>query len=154
MQQLNPFGTEFGCDLAHACDVALRPIETGYETSFDGVIADKEHNWDCRGRSFRRLRNYCTADRSDQCDAPAHQLGSERWQAFVMALSEAILDCEVLAFGKADLSKASADCSDEFHDRHERTAAKEPDRWYPWLLRPRHERPHRWRSTDERHEIA
>ena len=53
MQQLHALCPEFCGNLGHPCDVALRPVEARDETGFDWIIANKEDNGDCCGRSLR-----------------------------------------------------------------------------------------------------
>src|SRR5262245_33242286 len=96
---------------------------------------------DCDGR-------HGAASRDDDCDPPADQIGCQLWQPIELALSPAVLDRDVLAFGIARILQAPAKCTQAFREPVGRYGAEETDYWHRRLLRPCRQRPRGRRAAE------
>jgi hypothetical protein len=50
-KKFKSLGFEFITEHGHACDIAARPVEAGYETKLHGIAAERNDDWNCFGRS-------------------------------------------------------------------------------------------------------
>src|SRR5262245_48083841 len=106
-----------------------------------------------RGRSFGRKRRRI-ANRSDNADATADEVGHERRQAVVLAAEPAVLDGHVLALYVAGFGEAFTERACMAGGAIERPTADKADHRHCLLLRARREWPRRRCAADERHELA
>src|SRR5262249_38000653 len=88
-----------------ASRVAARPGKAGAQPMRDRVSANAKGDRDRRGRSFGRPRRRI-ANRSDNGDATADEVGHERRQAVVFAVQPMILHRHVLALYVAGFGEA------------------------------------------------
>jgi hypothetical protein len=75
--------------IAHARDVATRPVETGNEAEFDWVATDREGD---RYRRCCRLGRNCPGgiERRDDRYLTANQIGRKRWQTIEPTFGPAV----------------------------------------------------------------
>src|SRR5262245_63996497 len=119
----------------------------------DRVSANAKGDRDRRGRSFGRKRRRI-ANRSDNGDATADEVGHERRQAVVLAGKPVVLDRHVLALDVARFAKAFTKCGCMAYGTIERSTAEKPHHRHRRLLRARRERPRRRRAAEKRDELA
>src|SRR5262249_46785091 len=93
------------------------------------------------------------ADRHDDGDLTANEIGRQRRHPVILALSPAILDCDVSALDKASFLQAAAEASHQMRERTGRRCAEKSHYRHRRLLRSRRERPPR-RATEQRDELA
>src|SRR5262245_43739029 len=118
----------------------------------DRVLAKAKGNRDRRGRSFGRKRGRI-ANRSDNGDATADEIGHERRQAVVSAAKPVVLDDHVLALDVPGFAEAFAKRGCNACGTIERSTADQADHWSRLLLRTRRERPCGC-AADQRDELA
>src|SRR5262245_46600285 len=106
----------------------------------DRVSANAKGDRDRRGRSFGRKRRRI-ANRSDNADATADEVGHERRQAVVLAAEPAVLDGHVLALYVAGFGEAFTERACMAGGAIERPTADKADHRHRRLLRARRERP-------------
>src|SRR5262249_31901740 len=134
-----------------ASRVAARPGKAGDQPMRDRVSANAKGDRDRRGRSFGRPRRRI-ANRSDNGDATADEVGHERRQAVVFAVQPMILHRHVLALYVAGFGEAFTERACMARGAIERPTADKADHRHR-LLRARRERP-RSRAAEKRDEIA
>src|SRR5262245_38492526 len=113
----------------------------------DRVSANAKGDRDRRGRSFGRKRRRI-ANRSDNADATADEVGHERRQAVVLAAEPAVLDGHVLALYVAGFGEAFTERACMAGGAIERPTADKADHRHRRLLRARRERPRRGRAAE------
>src|SRR5262245_60129814 len=118
----------------------------------DRVSAKAKGDRDRRGRSFGRKRRRI-ANRSDNGDAAADEVGHERRQAVVLAAEPAVLDGHVLALEVARFAKAFTERACMARGAIERPTADKADHRHRRLLCARRERP-RSSAAEQRDELA
>jgi hypothetical protein len=154
MQQPQPLCTELLGEVAHAGQIAARPIETGDQTKFDRVAAHAEHdrNRRCRGFGSQRRAN-AAAGQSDDIDSAADEIGDQCRQALVAGVAEAVFDRDVVALDVAGLRQTLAERHLALRVGIGRAGVQVADHRHRRLLRARGERPSD-RTADERDELA
>src|SRR5262249_42705980 len=118
----------------------------------DRVSANAKGDRDRRGRSFGRKRRRI-ANRSDNGDATADEVGHERRQAVVLAGKPVVLDRHVLALDVARFAKALTKRGCMACRTIARSAAEKANHRSRRLLRARRERPGS-RAAEQRYELA
>src|SRR5262245_60809369 len=119
----------------------------------DRVSANAKGNRDRRGRSFGRKRRRI-ANRSDNADATADEVGHERRQAVVFAVQPMVLHRHVLALYVAGFGEAFTERACMARGAIERPTADKADHRHRRLLRARRERPRGCRAAKKRDELA
>jgi hypothetical protein len=142
----------------HAGDVAGRTAEAWNQPHPDRVASDREHNRNGRGRRLCRQRRRGAADRRDQSNLSADQIGRERRQPLVIALRPAVFDRDVAALDEAHPTEALVECGHDEVEVARAQTAEESNHRDGRLLRERRERPkkrrHGRRAADERDELT
>ena len=114
------------------------PIEARDETHLHGIAGGVENDRDSRGRGLR-CKCRCAAQRSDDGDLPAHQIGRQVHQPRVVILRPAEVDRHVATFTVAGFVQAFVECRRDARFGPAKT--ENSDHRQRRLLRPRHERP-------------
>src|SRR5262245_28698094 len=133
--------------------VAAWPGKAGDQTMRDRVSANAKGDRDRRGRSFGRPRRRI-ANRSDNGDATADEVGHERGQAIVLAAEPVVLDDHVLALYVARFAEALTKRGSMARGAIERPTADKANHRHGLLLRPRRERPRHRRAAEKGDETA
>src|SRR5262245_58560499 len=126
--------------------VAAWPGKAGDQAMRDRVSANAKGDRDPCGRSFGRKRRRI-ANRSDNGDATADEVGHERRQAVVLAGKPVVLDRHVLALDVARFAKAFTKRGCMAYGTIERSTAEKADHGHRRLLRARRERPRSGRTA-------
>ena len=137
VQNINLFCHQLVHKQVHTCGVSARMAEAAYEAKFDGVGANKKHNWSCGGSRFGGKRRN-GGGTSDHSYSTLNEVGRHRWQSILVALRPTEFDRDVLALNVAGLGKApdeSRNLAGPLVDR--RSAAEIADNRHRRLLRPR-----------------
>jgi hypothetical protein len=111
------------------------------KAKFDGVGANKKHNWSCGDSRFGGKRRNCGGT-SDHSYSTLNEVGRHRRQSILVALRPTVFDRDVLALNVAGLGKApdeSRNLAGPLVDR--RSAAEIADNRHRRLLRAHRERP-------------
>jgi hypothetical protein len=95
-----------------AGDIAAGTIETGDETSLDGVGAHTKDDRDCGGCLARDNGRHVTADANENSRFTRNKIGGERGQPVVIALRPAGLDHNVLPFDEPGIGEPLPKCGD------------------------------------------
>ena len=132
--------------------VAAGAIEARDEAGTDRVGAKVEDDGGGCGGRFGGERGGITSDRADHGDIAAHQIGSQRGQAAVVAARPAELDRDVLAFDEAALFEGMTIHLDQMCRFLRRPCTQETDHG-DRLLRTHNERP-RSRRAEKSEELA
>src|SRR5262249_50055078 len=119
----------------------------------DRISANAKGDRDRRGRSFGR-KSRRIANRSDNGDATADEVGHERRQAVVLAGKPVVLDRHVLALDVARFAKAFTKRGCMAYGTIERSTAEKADHRHRRLLRARRERPRGSCAAEQRDELA
>jgi hypothetical protein len=85
MQESQPLGHNFTVEKIDAGGISARPGKADDQPQLDRVFADREDDWDRRGRSFGRKRS-SVVGRGDHGHATAHEIGHDRRQATELAV--------------------------------------------------------------------
>src|SRR5262249_18705288 len=118
-----------------------RPVEAGNETKFDRVGADVENDWNARRRGFSSERRRGAPGRNDHRHLAADQIGCERRQPVILALSPAVFDAYIPVFDIAGVIQALAERGQGVLVLRGGLGVEEPDHRQRRLLRPRRQRP-------------
>src|SRR5262249_4369275 len=113
----------------------------------DRGSANAKGDRDPCGRSFGRKRRRI-ANRSDNGDATADEVGHERRQAVVLAGKPVVLDRHVLALDVARFAKAFTKRGCMAYGTIERSTAEKPHHRHRRLLRVRRQGPRRPRAAE------
>ena len=124
--------------------ITARPREACDQAKPDRVIADGEHNGDCRSRRLGGARHGGALDCGDHADSSAHQFGRQRRQPIVLILGPAVFDGDVLALDIAGVLEGLAKCAQTV-GLATGSKAEKPDNRHRRLLRARRARPCRQR---------
>src|SRR5262245_12502602 len=124
--------------------VALPPGRARLVTS-PSLTGSRRH-----GRSDRSF----AADRDDDSDLTANEIGRQRRHSVILALGPAVLDRDVAALDEASFLQASAEAGDEMRERTGRRRAEKPHHRHRCLLRARCQRPHGRCAAEQRDERA
>src|SRR5262249_43626568 len=138
MHEFQSLGTELGCEKADPCGIAARPIEPRHEPVLDRVAAGPEDNWNNGGRRLGRLSRRW-AEREHYCHRMTRQIGRQRWQSIIIAVSPAVLDSYVSALGVAFLIQALPQSGHERRERVGGLSTEKSDHRRRGLLRARRE---------------
>src|SRR5262249_46439891 len=103
-----PLWSHLHSDDAHSGDVAARPVELSDKSGLTCIPTEATNYWYCRGRCLGCQSRRFAADGSDHRNLARHQFRSKRWQSIILAFRPAILDCDILAFKIASLTKSLA----------------------------------------------
>src|SRR6202451_796672 len=93
---------------AYACDVAIRPVEAGYYTSFDRIRAHDEDYRNGRCCRFGRERRRKPACGGDDGNLAANQIGGQRRQPIVLSVRPAVFERYVPALDESVFVDATA----------------------------------------------
>jgi hypothetical protein len=136
---------------SHTRDIAAGTVETGNETEFDWIGADRKYDRHCCGCSFG---GHCSrrGERNDCGQGVGDQLGGQCRQPVEATIGRAIFDREVAAFDIAGLLEALSDGADL--SIIELGAEEQADQRDRRLLRTCRDRPRDRRAAEQRDECS
>ena len=117
--------------------IAAGSGEAGDEPQLDRIGAGVEHDGDRCGRGLDRSSGSFAADRDDDGDLAANEIGRQRRHPLILALGPAVLDRDVAALDEASFLQALAEAGDEMRERTGRRGTEEPNHRHRRLLRAR-----------------
>jgi hypothetical protein len=103
MEQLESLGVQLDAGVRQTSHVTARTREAAHKTGSDRVGDRHEHDRDRRGRFLRR--RHAARRGHDDIDGRPDQLCGEFVSAFAAALSEAIVDDDVLSLDVSKLTE-------------------------------------------------
>ena len=123
--------------------VAFPPGRARLETSseLDGIAAGVEHDGDRCRRRLGGSRGGFAADRHNNCDLAANEVGGELRQPIVLALGPAILDRRVAALNETSVLQTPAEAGHKMRGRISQGRAEKPYHRHRRLLGARRARP-------------
>src|SRR5262245_29773949 len=134
--------------------IAVGSGEAGNEPSLDRIAAAVEHYGDRCRRSLGSSSGRFAADRDDDGDLAANEIGSQRRHSLVVALGPAVLDRDIVALDEAGFLETFTEAGDEMREWTGRSGTEEPDHRHPLLLCVSRERPCDRRAAEKSEELA
>src|SRR5262245_33253988 len=129
-------------------------VEALDQPGLDRITARAEDDRNRWGRLLGGERGNVATDGGEHGDLPRRQLRGQGWQVLICTARPTKLDGDVLAFYEAEVIQALPERGHKVRGVLWRPAAHESDHRHSRLLRPRRERPHRRRATEQRDEVA
>src|SRR5262245_30255191 len=150
--KLQPLLSELSRDEHHARGIASGPIEARDKPGADWIEAHNEDDRDRRGGDLCGQRSWRPARHDQRHRTPDHFAG-QCWQAIVLAIGKAVVDCDVAAVDISGLDKAALERSHHVTGLRLRDGAEESDHRHHRLLRAGSNRPRGRRSAEQRDEL-
>ena len=154
MQQPQALLRQFRGEDVDTGRIAVGTGEAGDEPRLDGIAGAVEHDGDRCSRSLDRSSGRFAADRDDDGDLAANEIGGQRGYSLVLALGPAVLDRDIVALDEAGFLETFAEAGYEMRERTGRSGTEESDHRHCRLLRAGDEWTRDRRTAEKRKEFA
>ena len=112
MEHLEPFRSEFDSENANPRYVPARAVKARHQTEFDRIAAEREDNWNCRGRRLGRQHGTAASRRDNDRYATSHKIRRQCLKSVIATLGPTKLYRYVLSLGEAGFGQATAEGGD------------------------------------------
>jgi hypothetical protein len=154
MQELEPLGIGQDVHPADTRDVAAGLVHAGGQSLLDRVAAALKHDRGGRGRCFRRAARRRGAERGNDSDAAANEIGRQCRQAIIFTIRPSILHCYVATFDVTGFRKTAPERLNLIRKSTGRNRGEKPYYRHCPSLRARRKRPHDRRAAEKSNELA